>query len=195
MIFKKYLARILYLVGLVFLQSLFNYCLAQEDLGKILPDKAVQGADASALQAEANSFNTMKKGVALSLAMCEGIKQCKPDVNRDELEKIISMLDERIGSVGQRYEQTGNKDLEGVLLTYHDAKESYSKYLDKLNIIVPEEKSSTEDLFGQGDLFGAPAASNPYSIFNDSNQEIKDDTEAPVESGKGTGGQSQNNKK
>ena len=183
---NKLIFRIVYLSGLIILPSYFSYCLAQEDLGEILPDNIAKGADVSALEAEANSFNTIKKGVALSLAMCDGIDLCKPNVNRDELEKIISTLDERIGSIGQRYEESGNKDLEGVLLSYSTAKQDYSKYLDKLNTIVPQESSSTGDLFGQSDLFSGfdtPATgASPYDIFNDTNEDIKDDPDTPVDS-------------
>lgn len=194
--YKKYISRIACVTACVVLPSLINNCLAQEDLGEILSNDVAQGADVSALKAEANSFNTIKKGVALSLAMCDGIDLCKPNVNRDELQEIISTLDERIGSIGQRYEETGNKDLEGVLLAYANAKDDYARYLDKLNTIVPEESNATEDLFGQSDLFGGfggPAAgSSPFDIFEDAGEEIKDDSEVPADdSGAPAGGQPQ----
>ena len=185
--YNKSIFRILCLSGLIILPTYFSYCLAQEDLGEILPDKVASGADVSALQAEANSFNTIKKGVALSLAMCDGIDLCKPNVNRDELEKIISTLDERIGSIGQRYEESGNKDLEGVLLAYSNAKDDYTKYLDKLNKIVPPETSSSDDLFGQSDLFSSfttsTTGSSPYNVLDDANDELQDDADTPVDSG------------
>ena len=190
---KKLFSRIYCPTGLLILTSLFNYCLAQ-DAGEILATDVAQGADVSALQAEAKSFNTIKQGVALSLAMCEGNDLCKPNVNRDELNEIISTLNERISSIGQRYEETGNKDLEGVLLAYSSAKDDYSKYLDKLNTMVPEESNTTEDLFGSTDLFGGfgtPASVDPFAIFNDAGDEIKDDVDQSDDTGAAAQGQSQ----
>jgi len=192
---KKLLKRVKHLSGLIILTSLVNYCLAQEDLGEILPTDVAQGADVSALQAEAKSFNTIKQGVALSLAMCEGNDLCKPNVRRDELNEIISTLNERISSIGQRYEESGDKDLEGVLLAYSSAKDDYSKYLDKLNTMVPEEANATEDLFGQTDLFGGfdgPATgADPFAVFNDADEEIKDDVDETDDTGAAAKEQSQ----
>lgn len=184
---NKSIFRVIYLCGLIILPSYFQYCLAQEALGEILPDKIASGADVSVLQAEANSFNAIKKGVALSLAMCDGVDSCKPNVNRDELKQIISTLDERIGSIGERYEKSGDKDLEGVILAYSNAKDDYTKYLDKLNTIVPPEQDSNGELFGQSDLFSgfnaSGTGSSPLDILNDANQELKDDTTSPDDSG------------
>lgn len=191
---KKLKIRIVCLSACVILPSFSNYCLAQEDLGEILSNDVARGADVSALQAEANSFNTIKKGVALSLAMCEGNDLCKPNVKRHELEEIISTLDERIGSIGERYGESGNKDLEGVLLAYSSAKDDYARYLDKLNTMVPEEEDSTEDLFGQSDLFsgfGTPAQTSQFDIFKDAGEEIKDDADVPADSAAPASDQSQ----
>lgn len=177
----RWITRALCLPGVIILQLLFTAGYAQgNDLGQILTDKTAEGADVAALKAETNSFKTLEKGIALSLAMCAGVKNCKPNVNQDELEEIIKTLDARIGSIGQRYEDSGDKNLEGILLAYHNAKQNYSKYLDKLKTIVPEEKKTTADLFGQSDLFSKPATTaakpDPFAIFNDVNEKIEDDT-------------------
>lgn len=178
---NRQISRVLCLSGLFLLQSLFTFGYAQDnDLGKFMSDKSAKAADVAKLKAETNSFKTLEQGVALSLAMCNGVKNCKPNVNRDELEEIIKTLDSRIGSIGQRYEDSGNKDLEGILLAYHNAKQNYSKYLDTLKTIVPEEKKTAADLFGKSNLFSKPAASTatpaPFAMFNDVNEKIEDDS-------------------
>ena len=160
------------------LQLFFNYCQAQTGLGEILPDDIAESADVSVLEAEANVFNTIKKGVALSLAMCEGVEQCAPTVNKTELEQIISTLDARIGFLGQRYEQSGDAALEGVLVAYAEARDSYTQYLEKLGTIVVEEPEEPANLFGS-DFFGgggsATEGNREFAIFNDIDEELQDD--------------------
>lgn len=166
------------------LQSMFNYCLAQAGLGEILPDDIAESADISVLEAEANVFNTIKKGVALSLAMCEGVEQCSPTVNRAELEQIISTLDTRIGNLGQRYEQSGETALEGVLVAYADARDSYTQYLEKLGTIVVEEPEEPANLFGSDFFGGAGSATDvnrEFAIFNDIDEELQDDEDLDEE--------------
>ncbi|MBF8270288.1 MAG: hypothetical protein HW386_1997 [Gammaproteobacteria bacterium] len=162
------------------MQALFNYCLAQGGLGEILPDDIAENAEVSVLEAEANVFNTIKKGIALSLAMCEGVEQCAPTVNRVELEQIITTLDARIGNLGQRYEQSGDTALEGLLVAYADARDGYTQYLEKLATIVVEEPEEPANLFGSDFFGGAGTAQDPdreFAIFNDVDQELQDDEE------------------
>ena len=167
------------------LQPLFNYCQAQTRLGEILPDDIAETADASVLEAEATVFNTIKKGVALSLAMCEGVEQCSPTVNRAELEQIISTLDARISNLGQRYEQSGDKGLEGVLVAYADARDSYTQYLEKLSTMVVEEPADAADLFGGSDFFGGEGRGtdidSEFAIFNDVDEDLQDDEDLEEE--------------
>jgi hypothetical protein len=158
--------------------SAATLCLAQGGLGEVLPDDIAQNADASVLEAEANLFNIIKKGVALSLALCEGDEQCIPSVNRAELEQIISTLDARIDNLGQRYESSGDATLEGVLVAYADARDSYTQYLEKLSTMVVEEPEETVDLFGSGDFFGgATDMGREFEIFNDVDEDLTDDVD------------------
>jgi hypothetical protein len=171
--------------GVIILCSAANFCLAQGGLGEILPDDIAQSADASVLEAEANLFNIIKNGVALSIALCEGVEQCTPSVNRAELEQIISTLDARIDNLGQRYEASGDATLEGVLVAYADARDSYTQYLEKLSTMVVEEPEEAVDLFGSGDFFGGAAdMSREFEIFNDVDENLTDDVdvEEPLES-------------
>jgi len=154
------------------LLALMNAGHAEGKLGEILPDDIAAKADASALVAEAQVFNTIKKGVTLSLAMCTGVEKCKPTVNRAELEHIITTLKTRIDNITQRYEQSKDSDLEGLLISYADARDSYTKDLDKLGTIVPEEPVETTNIFGAG--LGGNAGAE-YSIFNDADTDLQDD--------------------
>lgn len=160
------------------LQSSVNYCQAQTKLGEILPNDIAESADISVLAAEADVFNTIKKGVTLSLAMCEGVKNCSPTVTSAELEQILNTLKTRIDNVTQRYEQSGDKSLEEILVAYADARESYTQNLEKLKTIVVEEPAETtsgSDFFGGA---GSAAGSNKeFSIFNDTDKDLQDDEE------------------
>ena len=162
----------------MFLQSTVNYCQAQASLGEILPNDIAESADSSVLAAEASVFNTIKKGVTLSLAMCEGVKNCSPTVTSAELEQILSTLKTRIDNVTQRYEQSGDKELEEILVAYADARESYTQNLEKLKTIVVEEPAETtsgSDFFGGAG--SAAGSNNEFSIFNDTNEDLQDDEE------------------
>lgn len=158
-----------------------NNSFAQNRLGEILDDEIASGADLIALEQEARSLNTIKKGIALSLAMCEGIELCTPNVNRDELEQFINTINTRIDSLSQRMGESDNTEIEPVLIAYADARESYSEYLDKLGTMVVEE-DTTDDLFGQDDFFSTIRQQRPtktlrqfQELFNDVDEEILDD--------------------
>ena len=172
----------------LWLLALMNAGHAEGKLGEILPDDIAAKADASALVAEAQVFNTIKKGVALSLAMCTGVDKCKPTVNRAELEHIITTLKTRIDNITQRYEQSKDTDLEGLLVTYADARDSYTKDLDKLGTIVPEEPVESTNIFSTG-LGGSAGAdfNKQYSIFNDTDTDLQDDDDTGDENSNDAG--------
>lgn len=168
----------LFIIVFICLPLCLGNCLAETIFGEILDDEIAAGADISVLEAEANSFNTINKGIALSLALCEGIDLCSPTVNRDELERFINALDARIGSLSQRYEESENAELEGVIVAYADARESYTKHLEKLGTIVVDDTSSSDDLFSEDDFFGGAGtrAVNQFdTLFNDADEELFDD--------------------
>lgn len=146
-------------------------------MGEILKDDIAPAADAVVLMAEANLFDTISKGIALSLAQCEGIDICTPAVNRDELERIISTLDTRISSLSERREETGETELEAILIAYADARERYSQYIDKLaTFSVAEDLSEPEDVFADDELLGEDheesASDEAFDVFQDVDEEL-----------------------
>ena len=146
-------------------------------MGEILKDDIAPTADAAVLMAEANLFDTIGKGIALSFAQCEGIDICMPAVNRDELERIISTLDTRIGSLSERHEETGEVELEAILIAYTDARESYAQYIDKLaTFSVAEDLTEPEDVFADDELLGEDdeesASDEAFDVFQDLDEEL-----------------------
>lgn len=174
------LLKLTILPGFILSQLVGNYCLAQSGMGEILDNEIAADADLSVLEAEAKSIDTISKGIALSLAVCEGIDLCTPNVNRAELRQFIDALDARIGSLTQRYETSDSTELENVLIAYADAKENYSQYLDKLGTMVVEEESPSGGLFGDDDFlqdFGAPRGVDPEieALFSNDDEVLLDD--------------------
>lgn len=157
---------------------------AAEGDSAILRDDAAPQADSTVLLAEAHLFDTIRKGVALSLAECELQAQgaCEPTVNREELQQVMDKLDNRINLLAARHDQTGEKSLEEVLLTYANVRDDYKKFMDKLDEISPAKPEDTgENVF---DLFGnAPTSATQlpgsYSVFEDADQPIRDDDAQP----------------
>lgn len=111
--------------------------------GDFLNDDSVAKADDSALAAEAGVFNTVSQGIAVSLARCAA-EHCVPDVTKDELELLISKLNDRIGVLTSRFQESGDKQLEKILLSYASSRDSYNGYLDKLKDIAPAEQTKEE---------------------------------------------------
>ncbi len=139
-------------------------------MGEILKDDIAPAADAIVLMAEANLFDTIGKGIALSIAQCEGIDNCTPAVNKDELEKIISTLDTRISSLSERHEETGETELEAILIAYADARESYTQYIDKLaTFSVAEDLTEPVDVFADDE---ESASDEAFDVFRDLDEEL-----------------------
>lgn len=111
--------------------------------GDILQDDTVANADDSALAAEAGVFDTLREGIAISVARCEA-EHCTPDVNKDELELLIKKLNDRISVISSRYQESSDKQLESILLSYANSRDSYKGFLDKLNAVAPAEQKEEE---------------------------------------------------
>ena len=147
---------------------------AQTDAGpSIITDKELDKADVATLQAEADLLETIRKGIALTLALCESGKPCTPSVNRDELHRIIDKVGKRIDVLTARHSETNDAALEPVMLAYVDVRDNYTKVLDELSKLVPQEQ---EDAAGGG----LPAKLS--DIFKDADQALGDDEDAGTDS-------------
>jgi len=111
--------------------------------GDILQDDAVAKADESALAAEAGVFDTLREGIAVSVMRCE-TEHCVPDVTKGELELLIKKLNDRISVINSRYQESSDKQLESILLSYANSRDSYKGFLDKLNAVAPAEQKKEE---------------------------------------------------
>lgn len=119
---------------------------------RILTSDEVSQADTQALIAETDNFNAIGMGIALSIALCEGIEDCIPSVDHEELKQLLQALDNRIEHLttivnNENIEET---DLNEILTAYVDQRENYLRYRDDLGKIVPLE---TEDIFAEEDEF------------------------------------------
>lgn len=132
---------------------------------KILDDDAAAKADVQALRTEANLFEKIKNGVILSLARCDNRETCSPDVNTDEIQRILLKLDSRITTLSTRYQQTSEQGLDQVLLTYADARQGYADALDKLEAMQEGEN-------GFNDAGQAPSGENLNDLFNDTGDDL-----------------------
>ena len=112
-------------------------------LGDILTDDTVASADITALEAEVGVFDTLREGIAISVARCTA-EHCLPDVSRDELELLIKKLNNRISVLSGRYQDSGDRQLESILLSYANARDSYNGFLDRLNAAAPAEEQAEE---------------------------------------------------
>ncbi|MBI2993242.1 MAG: hypothetical protein HYY48_03595 [Gammaproteobacteria bacterium] len=132
---------------------------------EILADKALDKADIATLQAETELLETIRKGMALSIALCEPDQPCAPPVNRDELQRIIAKVAQRIDILSARHSQTNDAALEPVMLGYVDVRDNFTKVLDQLVTLVPEESAPE----------GAGGAVDFADVFEDADQVLGDD--------------------
>ena len=111
--------------------------------GRILDGIEAEQADQKTLIAEANIFNSIGMGIALSLAQCEDQEQCQV-VNANELEQLLGTLNERIDDLIRR-QQGGDSDYDELLSLYVDQRENYLRYQDQLEglSVIPEAVDET----------------------------------------------------
>ena len=103
----------------------------------ILDDTEIEQADVQTLVDEADVFKSMSRGFAISMAQCEGIDECTPNVNQTEINLLIELLDKRVNTLILRQEEN-EEDLSEILTAYVDERENYLRYLDQLGEISPE---------------------------------------------------------
>jgi len=145
---------------------------------EILDDAATAGADVDKLKAESQLFDTIGKGVALSLAQCEGVDGCEPTVNKAELERLVATVEHRINGLVQR-QSSGDKSVDDLLLAYASVRDTYTHQLGKLGEMAPEEEPAAEDAFGS-EAPAAETATAPeeFSIFEDVDESLTDEPDA-----------------
>lgn len=145
----------------------------------ILNNEDVAVADVSVLREEAMLFETIKQGVVLMISDCELAKPCSLNVTQDELRQLITKLESRITMLAIRRSESGEKDLEEILLSYVDARDGYNKMLDKLIALSQMDENKSEEA-GKEDIFNdveenTKGAKNKKDLYNDLFDDVDED--------------------
>ena len=145
--------------------------------GIILSEESLQTAPVAELKTDIVLFDTIRKGMTLSLAQCEfDSTNCDLTVDKEELDRILDALNKRIIALTTRHAQSGEAELEPVLLTYAETRDAYSAVKEQYIALAPPEKteSLTASIFEGGTDAGAMPAE--YDVFNDAGEELIDDS-------------------
>jgi TolA-binding protein len=156
------------IIGLALLSSSVGVYAAT---GEILDNQVATDADIPTLRAEEQLFESIRKGIVLTITECEHQDSCAPNVNREELQQLVEKLNARITSLALRHSETGEKELEDILLTYADMRDGYKEMIDKLaNLSVTKEgetkPGTEEDVFSDAGEDSA-GAENKEELYND----------------------------
>ena len=190
MIFKKFIMRmkykILFLISCILLSTgLQAVILNKEEAGK---------ADLTMLEDEIELFKSIGMGITLSIAHCEGNDSCALPMEEREVQQLIKTLEDRIDSLAAR--QSEIDDIIGfnkVLSAYIGLRDSYSSYVEKIQIIVIQNKErSDSSQYGDDPDFPVEAAIdeellnylNELSLFEDDelldDEDLDDDENLPL---------------
>ena len=93
------------------------------------------------LEEEIELFKSIGMGITLSIAHCEGNDSCALPMEEREVQQLIKTLEHRIDSLAAR--QSEIDDIIGfnkVLSAYISLRDSYSSYVEKIQIIVIQNK-------------------------------------------------------
>ena len=145
---------------------------------RILTSEEVKQADTQALLVETGVFKSIGMGIALSLANCEGVEECNPSVDQEELKQLLEALDNRISHLQGivESEEISEEELNQILTAYVDEREKYLNYLDQLGTISPVEDAIAEEDTLNADIFSdVDEEVEDYSVFEDTDSDIIDE--------------------
>ena len=149
----------------------------------ILNKEEAGKADLTMLEDEIELFKSIGMGITLSIAHCEGNDSCALPMEEREVQQLIKTLEHRIDSLAAR--QSEIDDIIGfnkVLSAYISLRDSYSSYVEKIQIIVIQNKERiASSQYGDDPDFPVEAAINEellnylneLSLFED--DELLDD--------------------
>lgn len=161
---------------------------------RILADDEAAQAPTSSLQDEARVFSSIRMGIALSMAQCEGRELCTPSVNSEEIKRLLDTLNTRIEELTLKQETVEDPEaFQQVLSLYVDERDNYSNVLEQLGTIeediqdvgvesevVDFEDAKLQDTMSEDETFTeqpseAAAVDESLEIFQDADLELKDD--------------------
>jgi len=149
-----------------------------------LSDEEASSVETGALAGELGLFQTIRRGILLSITQCEGEELCLGNLHRHEVEQLIDAIDNRVTVLTRRYEESRESGLEDILVAYVDEREEFNDYLERIKVISPEQfEDELDDEFGDEDIFGITTISstakilNQYRIYEDQDDLLADDEE------------------
>jgi hypothetical protein len=114
--------------------------------------------DVGLFEEDLTLFGTIGQGIALSLAQCEEIEGCAPNISEAELNELIEQLDGRITELERRLEEADVSDrgqLETLLAGYRAELENFNNYRNELQDFYATEDEFDDDF---ADEFGEDLA-------------------------------------
>ncbi len=161
---------------------------------RILGNEEAQQATTPVLQDEASLFSSIRMGIALSMAQCEGREQCTPSVNADEVKSLLETLNTRINDLTLRQESVEDPDaFQQVLARYVDERDNYSSVLERLGSVeediddigiesevVEIEEAGFDETLSEDETFTEPAPDTAViqeelEFFEDADLKLQDD--------------------
>jgi len=150
--------------------------------GQILEETVLDSADSAKFQQEIAIFTTIKDGIALSVAECELVDTCSVNVNRGEVEQLITVIDTRVNVLSLRYTESVDSGLESVLVAYADTRDGYKSLLDKMNSMPQFAQQQdvasdleTDDFFTAAGALAGSVPNELMQLFQDADEELVDD--------------------
>jgi hypothetical protein len=120
-------------------------------LGNLIGLEQIAFIDTGLFEEDLTLYGTIGQGIALSLAQCEEIEGCAPDVTETELDELIEGLEARIDEMERRLEEDPGRDqeqLERLLAGYEQELENFNNYKTELQQFY-EADEVFDDEFGE----------------------------------------------
>ena len=107
--------------------------------------------DVGLFEEELTLFGTIGQGIALSLAQCEEVEGCAPNVTEEELQELIAGLEGRIEELERRLAEEESpaerQRLEELIAGYQEELQNFKGYLEELIAFFAAEEEEFEEDF------------------------------------------------
>ena len=119
--------------------------------------------DTGLFEQDLTLFGVIGYGIALSLAQCEEIEGCAPNVTAEELNEFIAQIEARLVELHRRASETDNaaekERLEELIAGYQEELENFIGYREELQeYLAFEEEEEFEEDFGDEEFGVTPDA-------------------------------------
>ncbi len=118
--------------------------------GNIFGLEQVASIDLGLFEEDLSLFSTIGNGIALSLAMCEEVEGCAPDVTEVELDELIIQLEGRIEELNKRLLEADSPEarakIETLLSDYEQQIADFEKYKRELQAFYAADEEDDAEL-------------------------------------------------